>query len=148
MSDREIYWIDKLNTFYNGYNATHGGDGKILYDYKEIANKYLELKNQKETAQFFNCDITVVKHACEEYNIPIINSAREKIKKSVLQYSLDGVFLRRFDSISDAANFLRQTGECKSKVGSFSPNKHIVDVCNNKRKTAYKYKWKWENNPI
>lgn len=36
LSDREIYWIDKLDTYNNGYNATFGGDGKILYDYKKI----------------------------------------------------------------------------------------------------------------
>ena len=29
---REAYWIDKLNTYHYGYNATHGGDGKQFYD--------------------------------------------------------------------------------------------------------------------
>mgnify|MGYP001102130193 CR=1 FL=1 len=42
LSEREIYWIKELETFgNNGYNATSGGDGKILYDYKEI----IELAN-------------------------------------------------------------------------------------------------------
>lgn len=26
-SEREVYWIEKLQTFKNGYNATAGGDG-------------------------------------------------------------------------------------------------------------------------
>lgn len=39
LSEREIYWIKELGTYgSNGYNASKGGDGKILYDYKEIIN--------------------------------------------------------------------------------------------------------------
>ena len=36
LSDREIYWIEKLKTFHNGYNATKGGDGSILYDKEKV----------------------------------------------------------------------------------------------------------------
>lgn len=39
LSEREIYWIHELNSYgSNGYNATEGGDGTILYDYKEIVD--------------------------------------------------------------------------------------------------------------
>ena len=27
LAEREIYWIDYYNSYYNGYNATFGGDG-------------------------------------------------------------------------------------------------------------------------
>ena len=37
LSIREIYWIEYYNSYKNGYNATLGGDGKILYDYDLIA---------------------------------------------------------------------------------------------------------------
>ena len=33
LSERECYWIEYYNSFHFGYNATKGGDGKILYDY-------------------------------------------------------------------------------------------------------------------
>lgn len=37
LSEREIYWIKELETYGSkGYNASKGGDGTILYDYKEI----------------------------------------------------------------------------------------------------------------
>lgn len=36
LSDREIYWIEKLKTYGHGYNATRGGDGKQLYNREEI----------------------------------------------------------------------------------------------------------------
>lgn len=31
--ERERYWIEYYGTFKNGYNATHGGDGKPYIDY-------------------------------------------------------------------------------------------------------------------
>lgn len=42
LSEREIYWINELGTYGSkGYNASKGGDGKILYDHNEI----IELAN-------------------------------------------------------------------------------------------------------
>ena len=34
LEEREKYWINYYNSYKNGYNATLGGDGKILYDYE------------------------------------------------------------------------------------------------------------------
>lgn len=33
---REIFWIEHLHTFENGYNETKGGKGTLIYDHKEI----------------------------------------------------------------------------------------------------------------
>ena len=60
-SIREIYWIEKLNTYIgfensNGYNATLGGDSCRLYNYKDIAEKYCELHSVKQVCDYFNCD--------------------------------------------------------------------------------------------
>ncbi len=40
LSSYEIQYIEKLNTYHTGYNVTKGGDGKILFDYKEIVSLY------------------------------------------------------------------------------------------------------------
>ena len=41
LSAYEIQYIEKYETYdSNGYNATKGGDGSILYDYKEIIKLY------------------------------------------------------------------------------------------------------------
>jgi len=50
---------------------TLGGEGRTKYDYKAIAEKYLELKSEKETASFFGCSKIVVQHACEANGIKI-----------------------------------------------------------------------------
>ena len=39
--EREIYWIEKKQSFKNGYNATLGGDGRKYLDYDLIISTYL-----------------------------------------------------------------------------------------------------------
>lgn len=137
-NDREIYWIEKLNTYHEGYNATLGGESKRYYDYKEIADKYLELKNQKATAEFFDCDIYTVRKACKNYNIEIIPSYlvfKDRFFKKVNMYDKDNYnFIRSFDCLSDAYKFLNKPRSC-----------HIQEVCNKKRKYAYGYYWEWDD---
>ena len=146
-NDREIYWIDKLGTYHSGYNATLGGESKRYYNYKEIADKYLELKNQRETAKFFNCDVSIVKKACENYNINIIphsESSKQKLGKRIVCLDRDSKFVKEFDSIHDAAIWCVQQGFSHEK----NPNptgtvQKISLVARDKRKTAFKHKWKF-----
>lgn len=136
-SEREQYWIQKLNTYGStGYNATLGGDSKHYYNYKEIADKYLELQNQKETAKYFNCDLKTVRVACKQYNIKILSSgelSKRKNHKSVFMLSKNGEILKEFFSIQDAYTYINKPY-----------SSHIQEVCNGKRKQAYGYKWKWK----
>lgn len=135
LENKEIYWINKLNTYHNGYNVTKGGDGKILYDYKEIADKYIELKHQKETANFFKCDVNTVRTACKECGIEILSSKQvnvNKYGKTIGRFDLNNNFIDSFNTVKEAYNVI-------NKVYS----SHIQEVCNGKRKQAYGYKWKW-----
>ena len=135
--EREAYWIDKLNTYHYGYNATRGGDGKQLYDYKQIVYKYLELQNQRETAIFFGCDTSTVRQACKQENIPILECKKvnkNKSGKAVAMCDIDtNKIIKTFSSIREAAVFL----------GNITFSIHIGRVANGKRKTAYGYKWKF-----
>jgi group I intron endonuclease len=56
VDEKEIYYIELYNSYYNGYNSTHGGDSKTIskiqdvdlliklfednYEYQEIANEF------------------------------------------------------------------------------------------------------------
>lgn len=53
----------------------------------------------------------------------------EKQNKPVLQYTIDGIFIKEYPSIKDAEKALG------------GKSHHIGCCCNNKRKTAYGYKW-------
>lgn len=150
-SQREMYWIQTLRTYIgfedcNGYNATLGGDSKRYYDYSKIANKYLELRNQKNTALFFNCDIETVKKACEEQGIQIIPATqvlRDKNKKSVELYDLEEHFIQEFETLKDAAIWVINNQLTKSnKIDGVRSS--IRKACNGKYKTAFKHIWKYK----
>lgn len=134
--DRECYWIEKLKTYDNGYNLTYGGAGKNLFDYKEIADKYLEIKNQKEVAKLFNCDIHTVRVACKDNDIDIISKhdvQKNLYAKKIAMVDKDSdVVVRVFNCMEDAFRFL-----------DASRNGHISAVCKGNRKTAFGYKWRY-----
>ena len=146
-NDREIYWIEKLNTYRNGYNATLGGESKRYYNYKEIADKYLELKNQKETAEYFNCDILTVRKACKNYNIEILPShkvSQQKLGKKICCLDKNNNIVKNFSSIKDAAKWCVEEGlsnETNPKPQGTAQK--ISLVAKGKRKTAFKHKWQF-----
>ena len=60
--ERERYWIEKLNSFKYGYNATMGGEGKKYIDWDLVVSVYKEVKNQKKTADLLNINETTVRN--------------------------------------------------------------------------------------
>ncbi len=133
-SKREEYWIAKLNTYgHTGYNATRGGDSKKYYDYKEIAEKYLELGTMIRVCEFFHCDYATVRVACKEYGVKIIPSAKHLSKPIIMIDKETNKPLKTFCSCKDAGRWLKDIKKCR----------HIAQVCNGVRKTAYGYKWAW-----
>lgn len=144
LEEREIYWINKYNTYYNGYNATLGGDGKKLYNYEELIAAYNELKNITQVAKIFNCDKGHLSNILKSYNISITPSQESSQKtngKPVIQYDLNNNFIQIFPSAKSAAISLN-----KITFSSRGASSHITDVCKGKRKTAYGYKWKFAEN--
>ena len=140
---REQYWIDKLNTYHYGYNATYGGDGKPLYNYKIIAEKYLELKSQQATAKFFHCDPETVKKACDINGITTISSSvimAEKFGKQIYCVELNKIF----NTQGAAARFLQENNYTSNKSIT-SIIKNIVRSCKDKQRiqTAYKMHWQY-----
>lgn len=140
--DREIYWIDKLDTFHNGYNATLGGDAKHYLDYDKILdvldNTTLSLK---EMAQECNCSKDSIKNIAKAYNKKINWKSRAELlqKKPVVmidKYS-DRV-IKTFSSINEAFRYMKQNYEI---VGNSSSG--IASCCNGRHKTMYGYKWKF-----
>ena len=135
--EREIYWIEKKQSFKNGYNATIGGDGKRYLDYDLIIATYDEVKSISETAVICNCSIDSVSNILNIYHIDKLTSEEVNIQKRgnvINQYDINGNFIQSFPSIKAAARYLNKKGIS-----------HISDACKGKRNTAYEYKWKYAN---
>ena len=130
--ERECYWIERLRSFKNGYNATIGGDGRKYLDYDLIIATYNKVKNQNEVARILKISPDSVHDVLKNSNIEILKNPPVN-NKIVYQYDLNENFIRSFISIREAARYL---GDIKYQA-------HISQAINGKRKTAYGYKWKY-----
>lgn len=147
----EILYISKLNTYHNGYNATKGGDGKCLFDCKQIIECYQHENTLKNTAQKIGCCVDTVRNILQAYNINYsfpkeeqykngINYGCINSKKSITQYNLQKEEVQQFDSIADAAHWLVDNGYAKTYNGGV---RQKISMCiQGKMKTAYKFIWK------
>ena len=141
LSEREIYWIGYYHTYENGYNATLGGDGKILYDYDLIAELIKQNKTYIEISQIVGCCKEVVSFVAKKYNIEHIpRNAFVENSKQVAQYDKKGNYIQSFPSYAAAAQWLEDNGYVSGHLNGV--RSHIGDVCKGKRKTAYKFVWK------
>lgn len=146
LSDREIYWISKLNTFgKNGYNATKGGDGSTLYDYAEIALLASQGFSKKYICEHLGCSSTRLETLCKVKNIKIIN----KRAKLIGQFDLDGNLLRMFSGAARAMQWLIDNNIVTTIPKKLSTSgTSINSCCRDKQTTAYGFKWKYFDEPI
>lgn len=107
LSEREIYWIEYFHTYTEGYNATVGGDGKILYDYDFIAQLLREGKRYQEIVDIVGCCTKTVAFVKKKYHIDYVpeNHWTEKAVP-IEQYDLEGHYIQSFCSYAEAAHWL------------------------------------------
>lgn len=142
LSQRECYWIEFYNTYYNGYNATKGGDGRQLYDYDLIVEIYLQGLTMKEISNQLGCDVKVIRNALKLANVDTFQNMVKSFGKSVAAYDKEHNLIASFDSESDAARWLidkgiAQTDSVKT-VGSV-----VARAAKGQRKSAYKMLWEF-----
>ena len=146
LSEQEIKWIKFYNSYYNGYNATKGGDGKILIDREKVINTYKQIQNISEVARQLNISKDAVTYILKNANIPIINRKQVLTKKLGHKVKCidknNNVFL--FNSQMEAARWLQKnnytTNKALTKI-SYS----IGRVISGKRKTAFGFRWELDN---
>ena len=137
INERETYWIDKLDSFHNGYNATKGGDGTRYADYDLIYSLWQEGKLLKEIQEITGYDKHTIRKALEENNVSIEerkNRGWAALQKPIAM--LDKTTeetIKIFSSVQEATNYLNVNRNGRV---------HINEVCRGKRKTAYGYKWR------
>lgn len=137
LNDREKYWIEKLDTYYHGYNATFGGGGVRKYDKQKIIDTLYKTCSIKETAKIIGCSTTTIDSviSSNELEINFPNKA-----KPVLQIDKKtGEVINSFSSYHEAARYLYENKYMKT---SKDAQTHISQVCRGKRKTCGGFVWK------
>lgn len=144
VNDREVYWIEYFQSFKNGYNATVGGDGKHYLDYDLICETYKQVQNAVKTAEICGCHPDSVKRILKEKKIEITLSseiAKKETSKMINQYDLKNNYIKTFPSINDAARYIQGLSPERANLSGIA--QHITAVAKGKRKTAYKFIWKF-----
>lgn len=131
-SEREIYWIDKLGTYGKGYNATLGGEGTLVFDYKEIVDAYKTGLTVKETAAKIGCCVDTASTALVSYGIDTSKNRHKNISKQVEQYSLDGKHIQTYNSLTEAS---KAVNVHRTSIGR---------AANGKAKTSAGYMWRYK----
>ena len=159
LNEAEINYINKFDSFNNGYNSTLGGSkggglrGKLnsqsikIKQYTEDGEFIKEWDSIADAARYYNTFDTCIIDCLKGYNksssgfvwryvddpnnLPIGQIETRK-RKIILQYDLDGNFIKEWPSMA----------EIKRKLG-FHPG-HIPDVCKGKRNQAFGFVWKYK----
>lgn len=139
LEQKEQYWINQLNTYHYGYNATLGGDGKLLYDYGLFIDDYNEGMLVQEIADKYGCDSSTITKALHLNNIDGHINDRNRRKNKVYQYDKNNNFIQEFSSQRDAARYLIEQGH-QGAITSIATN--IGRVLKGTRKTAEGFIWK------
>ena len=141
LSQRECYWIEYYNSYHFGYNATLGGDGKVLYNYQQIVNKYLEGALVKEIAKEFECSVDTVSKALGLAGLDSNTNSHKRSRKPVLMCEDNGTVVKEFSSRAEAATWLIEQGIAKTNDKD-NVTAAIGRVVNGQRKSAYKKLWR------
>lgn len=141
LSQREEYWIKQLNTYHNGYNATKGGDGSILYDHNKIIELYNKVKTITEVCKIIGCEHSTVSKLLNLHNINVEERKAKVCPKKVEQYSLNNELLNTFNSAYQAGKYLKELIDTPSDFRKIGRN--ICRCASGERKTAYGFIWKY-----
>ena len=139
LAEREQYWIQYYDSFYNGYNETQGGEGNLLYNKADFYQLWDAGYSIGEIASQINCARSTVYEALLDYeNYTIEESLRRratKNQKRVCQFDLRGYQVATYNSVKEAE-------EALGIVGSGT----IGQCCARKpgHKTVKNYFWLWE----
>lgn len=145
-SEREVYWIDKLDTFHNGYNATLGGElkdkiidlDKILYIYDNTDFCITEIARQ------CGYSASAVERRIKTYREDTDLKERKRLTTSRGVFMLDkntGEKLAYFPSQIDAIRYITKN----PKANKYNTANHIGDCCRGKRDSSLGYKWEYAN---
>ncbi len=143
LDDREKYWINFYNCYTNGYNNTLGGrdDNYIMTSkMQEVLDLWNEGLTVNKIVQKTKLNVETVRSYLNKNNIDhekIRQRANRAIglskSKPVLQYDLDGNFIKEWSTAVEAAEALHLKSE------------YITATCRGHQKTYSNMKWRYKN---
>ena len=142
LNEREIYWIEYYNSYYDGYNSTLGGDAGLRRDDLVIAALFHEGYTTKEICEMTGYSRSTIYDSYKANGLQEENNKRKneqtklRCSERVEQYNLDGTYIKTYESATAAGQELGNqsaiSGVCRQEQSALS---------------AYGYLFKYENDP-
>jgi group I intron endonuclease len=143
LKEREIFWIKEFDSYNRekGYNLTLGGDGTFGRFHSEetkdkirkrAIGRHPSLEQRKKMSE------SQLNRTYSEKELKIRSENGIRTRKKVLQYSYDGVFIREYDSISEAA---KEVNTDRRNISSCLNSKNINHI------RSAGYIWKYKDKP-
>ena len=105
LDERERYWINYYDSYFNGYNSTLGGRATQLYnwDVDDIIEKYLSLKSARAVAKVIGCDHSTIDRILNENNVKRFTASQQLSKPLYFKKNNE---LYYFETTREAAMWL------------------------------------------
>ena len=112
LDEREKYWIEYYDSYFNGYNSTLGGRATPLYnwDVDDIIEKYLVLKSARKVAKVLGCDHSSIDKILNANNVPRFTLAQQNSSPVVCIKDNETLY---FETTTAAAEYFINTGMSK-----------------------------------
>ena len=108
-NEREQYWIAKLNTYNEGYNATLGGDGQSRIDKAKVLELYHQGYNNSQIASILGHERANISRIIKSFGLSSQFSAKKKVTLQKDKITLS------FDGYQEAAQYLINNNFSRSK---------------------------------
>ena len=114
LDEREKYWINYYDIYFNGYNSTLGGRATPLYnwDVDDIIEKYFVLKSARKVAEVIGCDHSTIDKVLNANNVPRFTLAQQNSQPVLF---VKGNETLRFETTTAAAKYFIDNGISKRK---------------------------------
>ena len=132
LDEREKYWIEYYDSYFNGYNSTLGGRATQLYnwDTDDIIEKYMILKSARAVAKEIGCDHSTIDRILNENGVKRFTPSQQQSKPLYFKKKDE---IHYFKTTREAAEWLIENGITKMTNPNLVRQEITSRIRNNKK---------------
>ena len=132
LDEREKYWIEYYDSYFNGYNSTLGGRTTQLYnwDTDDIIEKYMILKSARAVAKENGCDHSTIDRILNENGVKRFTPSQQQSKPLYFKKKDE---IHHFETTREAAEWLIENGITKMTNPNLVRQEITSRIRNNKK---------------
>ena len=132
LDEREKYWIQYYDSYFNGYNSTLGGRATQLYnwDTDDIIEKYMILKSARAVAKEIGCDHSTIDRILNENGVKRFTPSQQQSKPLYFKKKDE---IHHFETTREAAEWLIENGITKMTNPNLVRQEITSRIRNNKK---------------